>query len=114
MSQVSPRLITAAACLLVGVMIFVRVGPLTLSGIDAACYARIAADLAERPFSTWLDVLTTTPADLAGASVSNCSPLTPWVAGHLFSFHWKATPVGCDDAAPWWFDGVSLERTFQK
>ncbi len=61
-----------------------------------------------------LNALTTTPANLHGATVANCTPLTPWVAGHLFAFHWKATPVGCDEPAAWRFDGVALQGPFQK
>ena len=61
-----------------------------------------------------INALTTTPADLHGAAVANCAALTPWVAGHLFAFHWKGVPVGCEEPAPWRFDGVALQGPFQK
>ena len=54
--------------------------------------------------------VTTTPASLDGAHVSNCSPIAPWLAQHLFAFHWNGTPVACEEPAPWRFDGVTLKR----
>jgi 4-amino-4-deoxy-L-arabinose transferase-like glycosyltransferase len=60
-----------------------------------------------------INALTTTPASLGGASVANCSVLTPWVSKHLFAFHWQAVPVECEAPAPWRFDGRAL-HPFQK
>lgn len=50
------RRAVAGALALVATALLVRPGPLALFGTDAACYARIAAELAARPVSTWLDV----------------------------------------------------------
>ena len=49
------RAVIAASVLLMVVVLF-RVPPASLTGIDAACYANIAGDLASRPFLTWADV----------------------------------------------------------
>lgn len=77
----SDRLVTATAALVVGTMILVRGSPLTLSGIDAACYA---ADLAGRPLSTWLDV------QWMEGSFYEHPPLGLWLEGLWFKA-WGST-----------------------
>jgi 4-amino-4-deoxy-L-arabinose transferase-like glycosyltransferase len=47
------HLLALAVCTLLAVVIWLRPGPLIFVGVDAACYARIAAEMAERPLSQW-------------------------------------------------------------
>jgi 4-amino-4-deoxy-L-arabinose transferase-like glycosyltransferase len=50
------RRLTLAAAALFAVVVLVRPTPLGLFGVDGACYARIARDLAAQPVATWADV----------------------------------------------------------
>lgn len=92
-----------------------RLAPAVLIGVSAGWgLLELRGTPAANQRQRAIEVLTTTPAALAGAKVANCSPLTPWVSTHLFAFHWNALPIACEAPAAWRFDGVSLQRTFQK
>lgn len=68
---------------------------------------------AARPSSRQVAVLTLArlPAPPPQSTVQNCSVLDPWLAQHLFAFHWQARWVPCDGDARWRFDGVELRQT---
>lgn len=41
-------------------------------------------------------------------AIADCSPMDPWVSGHLFGFLWDAKRVDCAEPASWRFDGERL------
>lgn len=71
-------MLTIAAALIVGCVVFFRVAPLTLFGTDAACYATIAADLVRRPLATWHE-----PRWQTG-SFTEHPPLALWIEAAWF------------------------------
>ena len=88
-----------------------RIAPLALAAAIAGWWAVEWRGIpADNPRQRAIVVVTTTTAALDGAHVSNCSPIGPWVAQHLFAFHWNGNPVNCEEPAPWRFDGATLQR----
>ena len=87
---VERRAVLAVGLLLVVVVLF-RVPPASLPGIDAACYANIAGDLASRPLSSWADVRW-----YGDRSFYEHPPLALWLEGLWF------TVFGVSAAAAVW------------
>lgn len=88
-----------------------RFTPLALVAAIAGWWASEVHGIPAENTRLWAIVaVTTTPAALEGARVSNCSPIAPWVAQHLFAFHWNASSVACEEPAPWRFDGLTLQH----
>lgn len=72
------RRLTFAAVALFAVVVLVRSTPLALFGVDGACYARIARDLAQQPFFSWADVR------WSGVPFHEHPPLALWVEACWF------------------------------
>lgn len=45
-----------------------------------------------------------------GEAIADCSPMDPWVSGHLIGFLWDARRVDCAQPALWRFDGETVTR----
>ena len=74
----SNALLSVAAFLFVGTVVFVRSGSALLYGVDAGCYARIAKDLSERPIAQWYTM------KLAGGEFLEHPPGALWLEALFF------------------------------
>ena len=68
----------AAVIVALGLGIWVRPQPPAFAGVDAACYARVARELSERPIAEWLEVR------LEGAPFHEHPPLAFWLEALAF------------------------------
>lgn len=78
LSLSSPRVLAGMALFAVLVSVWVRPPPPLLSGADAACYARVAREMVERPLGEWFRVT------LGGEDFYEHPPLAMWLESGLF------------------------------
>ena len=72
------RFLAMAAGVLITVVVLVRPGTPYLGGVDAACYARIAQELAQRPIADWASIT------LDGGQFFDHPPLAFWIEALAF------------------------------